>query len=492
MPNYSSGQKSLEIKTGFVKTRFYLKLLLVFLLVTVFFYHGAFGANFFQDDWFSLSISKVKSLGELLSFFIPRSDLIYYRPLGIQLPFFVLQSVFGINPLPFRVLTVILHLVNGFLCYFLLYQFLKQKRLAVLGALLYIVSTVHMTVFYWASTLSFILAPAFYLSSVLFFLRRKEKLSLILFCLGLFANELLITLPVILTIFHFGSKLKKNSLTVGKFWLILVLYALIRLRFGSVLGQGQYELTLDIRTILVNVRDYLLWVFNWPEEIRSQFSSLFIPNFSMVKSFPFEWISLGILTLLHFLIVLYLLTQQTLRLRKRIVSFGLIWFAVSMVPVLFFSAHSFSYYLPIPLFGLLLSYMTLFRDLSTQRKSVLMVTILVAWLGTAWITVRFNTNHHWTVKRAILSGEMMRVMRKAHPTLPADAIVIVFDNGDKTSDQKWSWGDQYAMQIVYGSPAIFTFYSFTNDGNDLYKIIPETLARDRIYKLPCIKTLTCW
>ncbi len=143
-----------------------------------FLFHKAISAYFFQDDWFSFSISQAKNIFDILAFFKPRSDLIYYRPLGMQIPFFITQTLFGITPWPFKLAALLIHLLNGWLVYSLLNRLLADKQLSFFGALLYVTSVTHYTIFYWAATFAFVLAPTFYLSSFLFFLimyRLKTK-----------------------------------------------------------------------------------------------------------------------------------------------------------------------------------------------------------------------------------------------------------------------------------------------------------------------------
>src|SRR3989344_6564769 len=82
-------------------------------LVAVLLYLPAINGYFFQDDWFTLKISNAENINSFLGFFVPRSDVIYYRPLGMQIPFFLLSSLFGINPIPFKIFIVLIHLLHA-------------------------------------------------------------------------------------------------------------------------------------------------------------------------------------------------------------------------------------------------------------------------------------------------------------------------------------------------------------------------------------------
>ena len=146
----------------------------IFLSLTLF--YKSFTTYYFQDDWFSLRISNISSFAEFLSFFKPRSDIIYYRPLGMQVPFFISQTLFGLNPLFFRLITLMLHIFNSWLVYKILNYILKNKKLAIVGFLFYATASSNLTIFYWAATFAFVLAPALYFGSFYAFLKNKHLL----------------------------------------------------------------------------------------------------------------------------------------------------------------------------------------------------------------------------------------------------------------------------------------------------------------------------
>src|SRR3990167_2044322 len=91
----------------YMNTRRYTVLIIFIaaIFVSLFIYKDAFSSYFFQDDWFSFRISNARTVADLISFFAPRNDVIYYRPLCMQLPFFLMQRMFGLSPLPYRFLS---------------------------------------------------------------------------------------------------------------------------------------------------------------------------------------------------------------------------------------------------------------------------------------------------------------------------------------------------------------------------------------------------
>ena len=118
------------------------------ILVNLWLFRPTFSKYFFQDDWFSLLISRAGSIRDWLTFFVPRPDLIYYRPLGMQMPFWLLTSLFGLIPLPFKIATWLMHIVNSWLAGRIIYQVIKDRKLALFAGALYLTSTVYLTIYY--------------------------------------------------------------------------------------------------------------------------------------------------------------------------------------------------------------------------------------------------------------------------------------------------------------------------------------------------------
>ena len=133
--------------------------------ITAFLYKDSFTGYFFQDDWFSFSISKVQSVNDFLSFFIPRTDVIYYRPFGMQIPFFLMRSLVGLNPFYYHGVIFLTHIGNMFLVFQLTKLLTKRLFASFLVSFLYTTSAVHYIPFYWFSTYSFVLGPTFFMLS---------------------------------------------------------------------------------------------------------------------------------------------------------------------------------------------------------------------------------------------------------------------------------------------------------------------------------------
>lgn len=454
------------------------------ILFTLLLFLPAFSSYFFQDDWFSFLISRATSLQDFLGFFVPRTDVIYYRPLGMQVPFFLNYTFFGLNPFPFRIATFLIHLVNGFLFYNLLEVFLKNKRLSVFGSLLYLFLAAHFIVFYWSATFAFVLAPLIYFGSFLFFVRNRKKLSLFVFIIGFFVNELCITVPIIMSAWIIYQKQSLKKVII--FWIPSFLYAFFRLTVARFPTSGGYTFLTSVHQLFVNLRNYLLWCLNWPDEMYNQFNSLFMINPLFIKTFLTTVVLLGFLSLLILLLLyvapLVLLMKKGIRYIPIFFVFGIIWFLVSLSPVLFFSKHYFSYYAPIAFFGFMLSGLSLVKAAVPKfiRSNLFIISsflLLMLWYGGSWHTIRLNKNIHWAPQRAVQSKILVTQALKKYSSLPKNTTIIVADGG-KTDELKWSLGEQNAMKVIYNDVTIETFFGSEMDYHKLFGSL------NKIYSIP--------
>ena len=461
--------------------------LIVFLILTVgYLFQPTFSAYFFQDDWFSLLISKAKNIREVLGFFLPRNDVIYYRPLGMQLPFFVFQTLFGLNPLPFKIATFTIHLINGFLVYRLLKFLLKDQQLASFGAIFYLTSATHLIIFYWAATFAFVLAPFFYFLSFLLFVFKRRRLSFLVFILGLTANELLITLPLILTIWLIKSgELRSKWRQILPHWLAELTYLGFRTTLAKPPTSEGYTFLTSVHQFFLNLRNYLLWAFNWPDEINGQFVSFWKLNPQFVVNFHTYFTILVVAT---FVFLLFMIGFPIfLRFKKRstvstpqLSIWGSIWFIITLSPVLYFAKHYFSYYLPIPLFGLILFSLAFFTQatdnlISKRLRNGILFLVLAFWYIAAFSTVRTDIDIHWAPRRAKISKALSVQIKKFFPQLPPNALVLLA-NSDET---KWALGEENALKVLY-DPSIHTYYG----NQEAYlKTTVDEIPR-QIFKLP--------
>ena len=136
--------------------------IILFSIITLIFF-PAIIYPFFQDDFFALVTTKITSLGDIWRLFLPVAEAVYWRPLGIQL-YFGLMQFFGLGqPIWFHLVSLLVHLLNTYLVYRLIRSLratggsVAISRIAKLTAFLWGTSPIHFFALGWAVNFSFIL-----------------------------------------------------------------------------------------------------------------------------------------------------------------------------------------------------------------------------------------------------------------------------------------------------------------------------------------------
>ncbi|OGG21568.1 hypothetical protein A3D03_02525 [Candidatus Gottesmanbacteria bacterium RIFCSPHIGHO2_02_FULL_40_13] len=447
-------------------------LLFLTVLASLYLYKDSFSAYFFQDDWFTFSISKASNLKEFIRFFIPRTDVIYYRPLGMQVMFYFMKSIFGLNYIWYHLIIVFTHIFNIILVYYLFKLILNNYFTALLISFMYAISTIHFIPFYWFSTYPFILGPAFLFLSCIFFIlslktHRKIFISLIFYILGLLTYEIVIITPLIFMLYLSFQKISKiHYIRVLPYLFLGGLLFAIRFIYYHPPSTGNYVLQADYH-LLSNLKTYLLWSFNWSEILTEQMTSLFRFNFRIMNYYP----SLANLSvaLFIFTIIIYFIIPFIIILREKdkslfnIIIFGIGWFLIGLLPVLFFSKHKYPYYLPISILGLFMIIAYLLTKLFNQHipirnqlnfKYLYLFLFLLSYFYQAIITYNFNSLIHWAPRRALISEKLVKRFLE-EKKLDSDKKVFYVQN---TPENKLALNDQDALKIVFNDVRIVTVY----------------------------------
>lgn len=447
----------------------------VFLLInaifaSAFLYKDSFTGYFFQDDWFTWKISSVKNLTDVFKFFIPRQDVIYYRPLGMQVPFFLLKSLFGINSLAFHIVTFATHAINIVLVYLLINSILKKSKLALFSAFIYATSAVHLIPFYWFSTYPFVLGPtAFFLSFWLYIksqIQGKGKIiyifSIITYGLGILVNEMVIILPAVILLYLLLFPTKKSFKILIPYFLIALIILLLRFGFYPAPVKESYNIGLGMN-IISNFKTYFFWSFNWSEIITEQMIRPFIFNNLIMQDYA-NYAYVSILTLVTLSIIILSGSFLLIKSKKnksswKFVLLGVGWFMIGLSPVIFFSGHKFAYYLPISLVGLLLVLNVLFEAVyvSVSRYTKILglsvqILILLLWILTSVVTIDLGIKQHWAPRRAKISKFLIDKVAKDKSVV--ENIVYI----DNTSENKLALNDQDALKIIFNNDSIITIY----------------------------------
>lgn len=214
-------------------------IVLTSILFVFLFYKETLSYFFVSDDFFYVDF---RSVTEAVA---PRPDFYHYNP-AFWLLMFGMRQVFGINPVAFHVLALLLHFVNSFLVYILARTFGMKKNVSMAGAFVFALFFPQYEVVYWVTGIQTSLMTMLYMAALLQWIRFVEKGRIVsyitflcLFAAGLLTNEYAVSLPVVCGMFFLLFRQKKPRLLLTQktiissfiFLLILIGYLYIKV-FG--------------------------------------------------------------------------------------------------------------------------------------------------------------------------------------------------------------------------------------------------------------------
>lgn len=172
----------------------------------------------------------------------------------------LIESVFGENPLPFHVFSIILHFINSVLIFYIT-KLLFGKKPAFIAALLFIVHPANTEAVSWISASIYLFQAFFWLSAILFFTLSKEKNSplllissyVMIYIYAFFIKSAwVVCIPLIITaldIFVINKNYDfKKALKVVPYYLAVIYYLIFN--FG---GAYQSRIT-DLQTYYVGTQ----------------------------------------------------------------------------------------------------------------------------------------------------------------------------------------------------------------------------------------------
>jgi protein O-mannosyl-transferase len=174
-----------------------------------------------------------------------------YHPLT-SLVYLFEYNFFGLNPLPYHLLNVLLHLMNVWLVFKLVEKLSGKNITAIIVAVLFAVHPMHVESVAWVSELKDVLYTLFFLLALRVYLKflddkntRKNYLyCLMFFILSLLSKSAAVTLPLLLILIDFYKERKINIKSLAE----KIPFLLLSLLFGilAVLSQKATESIADL------------------------------------------------------------------------------------------------------------------------------------------------------------------------------------------------------------------------------------------------------
>ncbi len=419
----------------------------------------------FQDDYFNFNITHATNIYDFLNFFKFRSDIIAYRPVSLEIYFFLMSHLFGFNALIYR----LFNFAFLSLTYLLIFRVVKQislnSKVALLTSSLWILASFH---FMSLGQINYNLIGTFFfmLSASLFInFMNKDKwayywLALIFFLLTIGSFEFAVTWPVIIGYYYIfiGSNHRHGKIKpLIPYFAITVAYILLRQVYAAVPQALEYKIAFNLDSMKAFFW-YILWTFNVPEEFKKQVvSRLLIFNQQFLWEYwqliAVSFIGAIWLSFLAIVFPVFCIFKTKLKINIKIVLFCIIWFIAGISPVLILPNHSFMMYLTLPSIGIyfLMSYL-----IFASHNKWLILPVLIIWLITSKSTIDFYSINSYIVESQKESHKFFINIKKDFPVLPNNSIVLY------QIDVLWkkqALMDQQAIKAIYNNPTISIYYN---------------------------------
>jgi tetratricopeptide (TPR) repeat protein len=266
----------------------------------------------------------------------------YYRPISI-LGFLLCYKLFGLLPYGFHLANLLLHVLMVCLLFGLTKQLFQNLWLGFVAAAAFALHPIHTESVAWVSAVTDLELAVFYLAAFWFFLgsakphgTRSELAQLGMagsFVLALLSKEAAVTLPLVATVYEHFYRDDRETTTprqklarYGVLWLLVVAYVLFRIRFFGAFAPVLLTLHVSWYEAILSgfaLAGEYLWKVLWPVHLSAYYA--FHKSVSLLD--PRVLVGAAALGLC-------VVAWGALWKRSRPISFGIVWFFLTLAPVL--------------------------------------------------------------------------------------------------------------------------------------------------------------
>ncbi len=455
------------------------KKILVFGLIfalTLGLYFPVFKIFFTGDDFFhfkvSLTYGSLASFIKLFGFYpFDSRGIAFYRPLFREVTYNLVYQIWGLNQIPLRVLSMLLHFSNVVLVFIFIKQIFKSERVAYLTSLFFSIAVANTgAIYYLAGGLQAQGATLFVLSTLIIFPKHKI-LAFITFILSLMSHELAVVTPALLV----GLMILNKDFKVKYVWpylalVIVYLYADFKI-IGFSKSEIQYRLSLNPKSSINNIFWYGLWSFGLPETLIDFIGPGFKLNPNLFKywGYLYKFISPAFFASIATLLAIFMskiIKLKRIILKKEIIFLGF-WFVTGISTVVFLPLHKSTYYLALslPAFWAIVSYFLFEKSKVSKFLSLVFVICLSVLI---FYSTRAMDITYWASQRGKLSERLISDIKTKYPSLPKGASIVVKNDpnypfiaddwGGTSKQANLILSGSDALQLLYNDPSLKVFY----------------------------------
>lgn len=447
----------------------YKYLLLTFLASFIIFYPSLF-VFFTNDDFFFLNIARAGKIGEVFNFFSLAGGpegFGMYRPLTTQVFYFLSWRFFNLSPIPLHIISFLFFFAITYLIYKLVTELIKNEKIGLISAFLYAVSATHFGQLYYLAAFQELGMTFFVLLSCFAFIKSKNLLSLIFFVLALMSKETAVVTPLLLGLIYFYQKFTKEKVISIKRFLIIIspfafclfAYLLIRATLYGFTTGDSYVWDFSIRKLINTSFWYLLWSLNIPESLMDFVgpgikinSNLFVFWGKQINPVLISFLIQGLLLIVVLIKVIFDRSKEKIKKFDLVSIFCASWFFISLLPVIFLPLHKFTFYLTLPLLGIVfrISYLLI----NSKVNKFIIGVFLVAWTATSVLTLKFTYETNWITQSEIISRKVFEFFKKEEPKYIGTKILFT----DTTEDSKLPWSPTSIVRTALSSNNFFVVF----------------------------------
>jgi hypothetical protein len=132
--------------------------------------------------------------------------------------------------------------------------------------------------------------------------------------------------------------------------------------------------------------------------------------------------------------------------------FAVLWFGITLLPVLFLPIHKFTYYLTLPLVGVVLILGYLFEEAKISKVGIIL--FLTIWTIMSVLTIRLAIQTSWVTQGEKISERVDLYFKQNESNLALKSIVFV----DTSKDASLPWSPTATVKTALSGNSFFDVF----------------------------------
>jgi hypothetical protein len=422
--------------------------------------------HFFNGDSLFYLSHRITSWSGAMKAFCSCDSRWQYRPLTYLVFSFVLFPLFGMNPVPYNLFGLGVHMLNTLLVYRVLLGFSQRETAALLGAFFFGIHTAAFYIAYDGITFLPESSYAFFsLLAILFHRAYCQKgralrlwASLLAFVLALLSKETAVVLPAVVWLglvfcdpaatkrLWQGGRIRAHAKRVLPLCAVALLYLLV----SGIIKKGvmyplspshshNYELSWYALRLKYK---YLKWALNFPDGLIFEF-----------VSWSNYLVAMGVaLFTLPFTLALI----RGLARGNRKYWFAASWFLIFLSPVLLLRNLTMVHYLYLPVVGVAFALGLWLDELRVRggraRRTVFFAAFALTTIAAAVHHNRQAARTSWIAEASRVAESALGDLRKERPRLPEKAGLLIVNGSSRDLDWFFDYGNLF--RLFYNEPEL--------------------------------------